>query len=191
MCPVIPGRPELAKMYDWIRPEILVPVHGEVRHMKEQVRFGLEQGIPKAVFQQNGDIVRLAPKGPKVLSQVRTGRLVVDGDVILPADGQTLNQRRKIAYNGTISIAVGLDEKGKIFGSPVLKLQGVPLEDDEDEFLDEVCDTISRKYKKPVGDIAKVHGRYPADRAPRGNRMDGEEAGCFRLGGGGLNLSCN
>lgn len=150
-----PGRPELADMYKWIKPEILVPVHGEIRHMKEHERFGVECGIPKNIFQQNGDVVRLAPDGPKILGQERTGRLVVDGDVILAADGKTLNQRRKIAYNGVISVAIGLDSKGKIYGQPVLRLHGVPLEEDEEEFLDEICDAISQKFRKSVGDIAK------------------------------------
>jgi len=150
-----PGRPELADMYEWIRPEILVPVHGEIRHMKEQARFGGERGIPKNVFQQNGDVVRLAPDGPKILGQERTGRLVVDGDVILAADGKTLNQRRKISFNGVISVAVGLDHKGKIYGQPVLRLQGVPLDEDEEEFLDEMCDAIMQKFRKPVGNIDK------------------------------------
>ncbi|MEP2989107.1 MAG: ribonuclease J [Parasphingorhabdus sp.] len=150
-----PGRPELANMYSWIRPDILVPVHGEIRHMKEQARFGLEQGIPNAVFQENGDVVRLAPGAPKILGQERTGRLVLDGDVIIPSDGQTLNQRRKSAYNGLISVAVALDEKGKIFGQPTLKLNGVPLEEDEEDFLDEVVDQITVKYHKPVGDVRK------------------------------------
>ncbi|WP_430414843.1 ribonuclease J [Parasphingorhabdus sp.] len=152
-----PGKPELAQMYQWIRPEILVPVHGEIRHMKEQVRFGLKQGIEKAVFQQNGDVVRLAPGGPKILGQERTGRLVVDGDVIIPADGQTLNQRRKVAFNGAISVAIGLDSKGRISGQPVLKLLGVPLEDDEEDFLDEVGDAIHKAYPKPVGNIEKFN----------------------------------
>lgn len=148
-----PGRPELAKMYEWIRPEILVPVHGEIRHMKEQARFGAEQGVPKNVFQQNGDVVRLAPNGPKTVGQEKTGRLVVDGDVIIPADGKTLNERRKIAYNGSISVAVGLDSRGKISGQPMLRLLGVPLEEDEEDFLDEMCETILKKFKKPVGDL--------------------------------------
>ncbi len=148
-----PGRPELAEMYKWIRPEILVPVHGEIRHMKEQARFAEEQGVPKTIFQQNGDVVRLAPDGPKILKQERTGRLVVDGDVIIPADGKTLNERRKIAYNGLISVAIGLDAKGKLFGQPVVSLSGVPLEEDEEEFLDEICAKIVKTFKKPVGDI--------------------------------------
>ncbi|VAV99832.1 Ribonuclease J (endonuclease and 5' exonuclease), partial [hydrothermal vent metagenome] len=150
-----PGRPELAEMYKWIRPEILVPVHGEIRHMKEQARFGKEQGISKPIFQQNGDVVRLAPDGPKILRQERTGRLVVDGDVILAADGKTLNERRKISYNGVISIAIGLDKNGKISGEPILSLHGVPLDEDEEDFLNEVCDSIGKKFPKAVGDITK------------------------------------
>lgn len=148
-----PGRPELAKMYEWIRPEILVPVHGEIRHMKEQARFADEHGVPKNIFQQNGDVVRLAPNGPKTIGQEKTGRLVVDGDVIIPADGKTLNERRKIGYNGSISVAVGLDNRGKISGQPILRLLGVPLEEDEEDFLDEMCEAILKKYKKPVGDL--------------------------------------
>ena len=73
-----PGRPELAQMYQWIRPEIVVPVHGEARHMAEQARFALACGVPKSIYQKNGDIVRLAPKGPKKLGEVRVGRLVLE-----------------------------------------------------------------------------------------------------------------
>ena len=59
-----PGRPELAAMYDWIRPEIIVPVHGEMRHMMEQARFAQARGIPHGIVQKNGDLVRLAPERP-------------------------------------------------------------------------------------------------------------------------------
>ena len=59
-----PGRPELEAMYGWLRPDILVPVHGEIRHMQEQVRLGRSSGIPENVFQKNGDILRLAPGKP-------------------------------------------------------------------------------------------------------------------------------
>ena len=67
----------------------------------------LAQGIPQAVVQENGDIIRLAPKGPKKIGNVRVGRLVLDGDVILPADGSTINERRKIAVNGLITVGAG------------------------------------------------------------------------------------
>ena len=111
-----PGRPELAAMYKWMRPEILVPVHGEMRHMREQARFGLSQGIPRAIVQRNGDLIRLAPEGPEKIGEERVGRLVLDGDVILPADGATLNERRKISINGLITVALPVAPDGKLLG---------------------------------------------------------------------------
>jgi ribonuclease J len=91
-----PGQGELAKMYDWIKPDMLIPVHGERRHMAEQARFGLAQGIKRSIVQSNGDVVRLAPNGPEIIGQERTGRLVLDGEVIIAADGATMNERRKL-----------------------------------------------------------------------------------------------
>lgn len=133
-----PGRPELAAMYEWIRPEILVPVHGEIRHMAEQARFGAECGIAKTVVQQNGDCVRLAPDGPKIIGRERVGRLVLDGDVILPADGETMNERRRIAGRGIVSIALALDEAGKLRGDPAVSFAGIPVEDERQPFIDEL-----------------------------------------------------
>jgi ribonuclease J len=132
-----PGRPELAAMYKWIRPEMLIPVHGERRHMAEQARFGLSEGVPRALVQSNGDVVRLAPKGPAIVGHERTGRLVLDGDVILPADGATVGERRRIAANGVISVAIAVDGNGRVFGQPEVRVQGVPVEDDRDDFIAE------------------------------------------------------
>ena len=130
-----PGQPELAQMYDWLRPEVLVPTHGEMRHMMEHARFGLEQGIPRAIVQSNGDIIRLAPKGPAKIGNATVGRLVLDGDVILPADGATLSERRKLAVNGQISVAVALGKDGRMVGQPQVRVQGVPVEEDRPAFI--------------------------------------------------------
>ncbi|MCH4150477.1 MAG: ribonuclease J [Sphingobium sp.] len=132
-----PGRPELVAMYAWLRPDILLPVHGEIRHMAEQARLGLAHGIPHAVVQKNGDVVRLAPGEAKIVGHEQTGRLVLDGDVILPADGGTINERRKLSLHGQISVAVARDGKGRLLGAPQLRLQGVPLEEDREAFLSE------------------------------------------------------
>ncbi len=130
-----PGQPELAQMYDWLRPEVLVPTHGEMRHMMEHARFGLEQGIPRAIVQSNGDIIRLAPKGPAKIGNATVGRLVLDGDVILPADGATLSERRKLAINGQISVGVALGKDGRMVGQPQVRVQGVPVEEDRAAFI--------------------------------------------------------
>jgi len=132
-----PGRPELDLMYKWIRPEIILPVHGEMRHMAEQERFARSLGVPKGIVQQNGDLIRLAPNGPKKIGDERAGRLILDGDVILPADGSTMNERRRISLHGVIAVTVALDDKGRLRGQPAIALQGVPVEEDKDDFIEE------------------------------------------------------
>lgn len=137
-----PGRPELATMYGWVRPQVLVPVHGEMRHLMEQARFGLAQGIPAALVQTDGEIVRLAPGAPTKIGHAPVGRLVLDGDVILPADGATINERRKLAINGQISVAVAM-RGGKLIGEPQIRVQGVPVEEDRDPFIDDAVDAAA------------------------------------------------
>jgi len=141
-----PGRPELAQMYQWIRPEIVVPVHGEARHMAEQARFALACGVPKSIYQKNGDIIRLAPKGPKKVGTVRTGRLVLDGDVILTADGATIGERRKISVNGIIAVALPLTLDGRLAGQPLVRPFGVPVEADRDDFIADATDAAARAF---------------------------------------------
>ena len=151
-----PGRPELAALYDWVRPEILVPVHGERRHMSEQARFGLSEGIPTAIVQSNGDVIRLAPKGPKKIGEERTGRLILDGDVIIPADGDTINQRRRLSWYGMISVAIALDGNDSLLGDPVFRMHGVPIEDEREDFLDEASDAVVKTVREWKGDMDKL-----------------------------------
>lgn len=151
-----PGRPELAEMYKWIRPEIILPVHGEVRHMHEQSRFALSLGVPRAINQVNGEIWRLAPDGPERVGQAPAGRLVLDGDIILPADGTTINERRRISFHGQISAAVAI-RQGRLLGAPQIRLQGVPVEEDREDFIAEACEAAAEAVKKDGrGDIEKL-----------------------------------
>lgn len=143
-----PGRPELEAMYRWIRPEILLPVHGERRHMAEQARLALASGIRHAPVQSNGDLLRLAPGAPEIIGKQDTGRLVLDGDVILPADGATINERRKLGLHGQISVAVAIDRKGKMIGKPTLRTQGVPVEEDKAAFLAEASNDAAAVIPK-------------------------------------------
>jgi ribonuclease J len=134
-----PGRPELAAMYQWIRPEIIVPVHGEIRHMAEHERFALANGVPRGIVQKNGDLVRLAPDGPVKLGEERVGRLILDGDVILAADGATMSERRKIAQFGLISVALAVGKDDKVRGEVEIAMEGIPVEEDKEAFLEEAC----------------------------------------------------
>jgi ribonuclease J len=147
-----PGRPELAKMYEWLRPKTLVPVHGEMRHLMEHARFGLSQGIGAVHVQTNGDMVRLAPDGPKKIGDVPVGRLVLDGDVILPADGGTINDRRRIAVNGTISVGIAVDRNGRAGGIPEVRFQGIPVEEEREPFMAEAVEAATEAMEGRVRD---------------------------------------
>ena len=151
-----PGRPELAAMYDWIRPEIIVPVHGEMRHMMEHARFAKSHGIPRGIVQKNGDVIRLAPEGPEKLSEQRVGRFVLDGDVILPADGTTMNERRKLAAVGLISVAVPVDADDAVAGAVELELHGVPVEEDRSAFVEAACAAAAAAAAKGRNDEGRL-----------------------------------
>ena len=140
-----PGRPELQALYSWLRPEILVPVHGEMRHMQEQARLGLAEGIPHAVVQKNGDIVRLAPGTPGRVAQVQAGRLVLDGDIISPADGEAIAMRRRLAREGAIFVALD----GQL--NPRIESLGLPLDEDYGQFLTETKADIREAIGKLKG----------------------------------------
>jgi len=151
-----PGRPELAAMYRWIRPEIIVPVHGELRHLAEQDRFARSVGVARGIVQQNGDVVRLAPDGPAKIGEEGVGRLVLDGDVILPADGSTMNERRRIAVNGVIAVAVPLDGRDTLAGDVAVALEGVPVEEDREAFIAEAIAAAEEAVPGAKGDEARV-----------------------------------
>jgi ribonuclease J len=151
-----PGRPELAAMYGWIRPEIIVPVHGEMRHMAEHDRFARSHGVPRGLVQKNGDLVRLAPDGPKKLGEERVGRLILDGDVILAADGPTMNERRKIASFGTITVALALNGKDRLVGDVQVALEGIPVEEDREAFVEEAADAASEAALKGAASEEKL-----------------------------------
>ncbi|MFL6777354.1 MAG: ribonuclease J [Sphingomicrobium sp.] len=141
-----PGRPELLEMYKWVRPDTVVPVHGEARHLAEHARLALGHGISHAVVQKNGDVIRLSPGEPKKVDEVRVGQLVLDGDVILPANGSTVNERRRIGYGGLITVAMPVGENGQLAGTPLIRPFGVPVEEDRDDFIADATDAARRAY---------------------------------------------
>lgn len=151
-----PGQPELAKLYDWIRPSVLVPVHGERRHMAEQARFAKAHGVENTLVQSNGDVVRLAPGNPEIIGKERTGRLILDGDTIIAADGVTMNERRKLSWYGLISVALALDSQDRLLGNPQIRLHGIPIEEDLEDFIDDATDAVVKAVRENKGDFEKL-----------------------------------
>ncbi|USI74549.1 ribonuclease J [Sphingomonas morindae] len=150
-----PGRPEIERLYGWLKPEIVVPVHGERRHMAEHARLAAALGVPASIVQSNGDVVRLAPNGPKIIGHERSGRLVLDGDVILPADGTTLNDRRKLAANGLVTVGVAVDKAGHPRGRPQIGIHGLPVEEDRADFIEDAAEAVLDALTDAPRDEAK------------------------------------
>jgi len=106
-----PARDELVRVYQWIRPKIALPVHGEVRHMIEHAALARACQVPETIVAPNGTLVRLAPGPAEIIDHVTAGRLARDGDRVVPVDGASLRERRKLLWNGAAAASLVIDRK--------------------------------------------------------------------------------
>jgi ribonuclease J len=141
-----PARDELAQMYQWVRPKVSIPVHGEIRHLVEHARLARDCQVPQAIVGNNGSLIRLAPGKPEIIDQVESGRLALDGSRILPVDSPVLRARKRMVYNGVATVALVLDARGVLLAPPRLSLQGVLDLDDEAEaeIAEDARDAVER-----------------------------------------------
>ena len=70
-----PSQDELSRLFDWLRPQVVVPTHGEPQHLEANADFARRCGVPHVVRARNGDIVSLSPGQAHVAGRVRTGRI--------------------------------------------------------------------------------------------------------------------
>jgi ribonuclease J len=147
-----PARDELRQMYEWVRPEILVPVHGEARHLQAHATYGLECGIPKAVIPENGTLIHLASGLPKIIDQVPTGRLGVDGDRLVPMDSLMLRDRYRLSIQGTIVVTIALDKRGQPARPIHLTMLGVAEPGEE---MDDISKEINKVIRKTLNEDHK------------------------------------
>ena len=91
--------------------------------------------LPISVLQGNGDLVRLAPGKPGRIAQVRSGRLVLDGDIISPADGEAMAARRRLAAHALVVVALAVSANGRVVSAVEVAAVGLPLDDDMDAFV--------------------------------------------------------
>lgn len=121
-----PGREELTQMYEWLKPRIAVPVHGEDRHIRAHADFARSLGVEQAPRLRNGDLLRLAPEGAEIVAQVPVGVLARDVDSLLDIRDEVLQQRRKIMYNGAVAVSVVLNAAGRLAAAPQVRFSGIP-----------------------------------------------------------------
>jgi ribonuclease J len=124
-----PARDELVRVYQWVRPRIALPVHGEVRHMVEHAALAETCQVPETIVAPNGTLVRLAPGPAEIIDHVPVGRLARDGDGLVALDGGTLRERRKLLWNGAAAATLVIDGKGRPLAPPKVSLRGIEDED--------------------------------------------------------------
>jgi len=151
-----PRQDELRQFYGWVRPRLLVPMHGEARHLMKQAEFAAECGIAETATATAGQVLRLAPGVAKIVDDVPGGRLHVDGRIIVPSVEGPARKRRKLAHVGVVAVSVVIDGNGRMVDDPQAVLDGLP-EDTEAgyeffelvlDIVDEVFESIPRKRRQ-------------------------------------------
>lgn len=133
-----PRRNELRQMYQWVRPQILVPVHGEAAHLVAQASLAAMVGIGQVAQVRDGGILQLAPGEAKLIDEAPVGRLFKDGKLIGDEDEVGITERRKLAYVGHVAVSIILDNNLKVEGDPDVVAFGLPETDGYGDLIEDI-----------------------------------------------------
>jgi ribonuclease J len=125
----VSGHPRVSELIDmigWVRPQILIPVHGEALHMAEHAEVARRAGVGKVVLCRDGELVRLAPGDPGKIDEVPAGRLYKDGALVVSAEERTVADRRRLGFAGMVSVALAVNARGDLIGDLRVRLTGIP-----------------------------------------------------------------
>ncbi len=119
------NRPDLEAVHALMNPQVLIPMHGEHRHLREHARIGAERGMVSAVV-TNGMMLDLSGNAPAVVEYIETGRVYLDGSVLIGARDGVIRDRIRLALNGHVTVTVILDENDAPMGEAWVELYGLP-----------------------------------------------------------------
>jgi len=120
-----PARDELVRMYQMVRPQIAIPVHGEARHLLSHAELARQCQVPEALVIENGAMVRLDRHGAALVDDIPVGRIASDGKSLLPLGGAVLQQRRRVGNDGSVVATLVVDRRGWLAAPPQLSLIGL------------------------------------------------------------------
>ena len=144
-----PSKKELKKMYKWINPNTIIPVHGEYRHLDEHKKFARNCGIKNQILVQNGDLVLIKKDDQsKIIKKVNFGRNILKGKQILPLNHQIFENLKILNSDGEIFINIIMNLDDEIIHEPVIFTStiSIDIEDLEDlkEFIITEINLISQ-----------------------------------------------
>ena len=118
------NRPDLQTMHQLVQPQMVVPMHGEHRHLRAHTKLAAESGLA-AVIAPNGTMIDLGGNAPKVADYVETGRTYLDGGIQIGALDGIVRDRIRLALNGHVTATVIIDEDGEVLGEPWCEIIGL------------------------------------------------------------------
>lgn len=133
-----PRRDELRDMYAWLRPKIIVPMHGEARHLKANAELARAAGVKESHTLIDGEMLKLWPEPRGLIDEAPVGRLYRDGNLIVPDADGPVRARRKLSFAGIIVISLTMSRRGEILCEPQLVLDGVPPAAADGEAMSEI-----------------------------------------------------
>ena len=111
-------------MHALMQPQILVPMHGEHRHLRAHANLAKAKGM-QSVVAVNGMVINLSGNAPKVEEFIETGRTYIDGSVQIGALDGVVRDRIRMSLNGHVMVSVILDDDGPL-GEPWCEIKGLP-----------------------------------------------------------------
>ena len=168
------NRPDIAKAHELMDPQMVIPMHGEHRHLREHAKLAEEAGRASAVA-VNGMMVELSGNKPKVVEYIETGRRYLDGSTQIGALDGIVRDRIRMALNGHVIVTVILDEDGEPLGEPWCELMGLPetgrskaplvevLEEDLGQFLGRAKEATLKDDGKIEQELRKIARRTTLD----------------------------
>ena len=136
-----PCQDEILDMFHWVRPKVVIPVHGERSQLEAHARLARKAQIGSVVVPNNGSVIRIDRNGAEIIDHVPTGLLAVEPNRILPAGHQAINARRKLQYTGTVHITLVMDERGALVADPKISSMGLidPEDPEESGFEEDIA----------------------------------------------------
>jgi ribonuclease J len=149
---------ELKELIGWVRPQILVPAHGEPLHLAEHAKLARNAGVPQVVVCRDGDLVRLAPGTAGTIDEVPAGRLYKDGTLLVSAEERTVADRRRLGFAGIVSVALAVNQRGELMAHPSVTLTGMPEADTLGHRLE---DTVYKAALEAFDSMPRARRRDP------------------------------
>ncbi len=137
-----PCRDELERMYQWVRPQIAVPVHGEARHLHEHTHFAKKMQVPETIEVTNGAVALLEQGSAKVVGHVDSGYLAMDGSSLIDTNSSIIRSRRKMRDEGVMFVSIMLGKEGKLRKPVKISAPGVMDEKEDKELVADLCDEL-------------------------------------------------